>query len=193
MSSVIRLLLAAVLAIGLALLPSGAWAHAGLVDSDPRDGATLDALPAEVSLTFTEDINPPAYVVVRSADGADLAEGDTTVEGPVVRQALATGEPGDYTLAYSVVSADGHRVTGELAFTVAGAEGADPTAGASPTADPSGTPDAEDAPADGTDDDSESDSDSDAGGSTLSVVLLVVGAVVVLGALAVAVGRRRAR
>lgn len=204
----LALLLGTGLALGVALLPTAAWAHAGLVDSDPRDGATLDALPGEVRLTFTEDINPPAYVVVRHADGTAVAEGEAQVEGPLVRQALAAdpdGTGGAYTLAYSVVSADGHRVTGELGFTVAGdAASPDPEPDPDPDAAPEQEPEPSEpaasptdtggasAPAAETDETDEADdAGDDEGTSTMSIVLLVVGAVVVVGALGLAVARRR--
>ena len=195
--TVLLALLAGLLACAAALVPTAAQAHAGLVDSTPRDGATLDALPSEVTLTFTEDINPPAYVVVRHADDTALAEGEAQVEGALVRQPITAGGPGDYTLAYSVVSADGHRVTGELSFTVTG-DAAAPSPGATDTPAPS--PGA---------DDSESAEDApqpaDTGGATVpaeedegflaangSLLLLGAGLVLVVGTFVVAARRRRA-
>lgn len=199
--TVLLALLAGLLACAAALVPTAAQAHAGLVDSTPRDGATLDDLPSEVTLTFTEDINPPAYVVVRHADDTALAEGEARVEGALVRQPITAGGPGDYTLAYSVVSADGHRVTGELSFTVTG-DAAAPSPGATDTPAPS--PGADDS-----DSDSESAEDApqpaDTGGATVpaeedegflaangSLLLLGAGLVLVVGTFVVAARRRRA-
>lgn len=116
-----RALAVVLLVLGLAPLGAGpAAAHASLVASDPRDGATLDRLPSRVSLTFSEDIVTPAYVVVRAADGADVTAGGPVVDGATVTQDLAgSAATGEVTLAYRVVSVDGHPVTGELTVTVA--------------------------------------------------------------------------
>lgn len=100
-------------------LATPAQAHTGLVSSTPTDGELLAELPAEVTLTFTEDLGDPAYVVVTGPDGADHGDGAPVVEGAGVTQAvLETAPAGAYTLAYRVISADGHPVSGEIGFTV---------------------------------------------------------------------------
>lgn len=121
-----RALVVVLLVLGIAPLGAGpAAAHASLVTSDPRDGATLDRLPSRVSFTFSEDVVTPAYVVVRTADGADVTSGGPVVDGATVSQELDGSEAtGEVTLAYRVVSVDGHPVTGELAVTVAEPAGA---------------------------------------------------------------------
>lgn len=116
------LLLAGLLAAS-ALLGAGApaLAHAALVSSDPADGASLDAAPRQVTFTFSEAMSEPAYVVVRAADGTSVTQGAPRVENAVVVQALrADLAPGRYTMAYRAVSADGHPVSDQLSFTVAG-------------------------------------------------------------------------
>ena len=119
-----RALVVALVILGLAPLGVGpASAHASLVSSDPRDGATLDRLPTRVSFTFSEDVVTPAYVVVRAADGSDVTSGRPVVDGATVTQDLdGSAASGEVTMAYRVVSVDGHPVTGELAFTVPQAE-----------------------------------------------------------------------
>lgn len=143
----------ALVLLTLGLLPVGAGpavAHAALVTSDPRDGARLAQLPGRVSLTFTEEVSSPAYVVVRTSGGEQLASGDPDVEGATVSQALETtgagGEvSGEVTVAYRVVSVDGHPVTGDITFTVAppASDPSDPSGGpGDPTAEPTADPDA---------------------------------------------------
>jgi methionine-rich copper-binding protein CopC len=121
-----RLARAAVLAAAGALLVSPlvlaapASAHDSIVGSVPADGATLTAAPTEVRITFEE---PPTAtglgVAVLASGGASVVAGKPTIEGNVVVQAL---DPltvgGAYAVSYRVVSADGHPVTGTLAFTV---------------------------------------------------------------------------
>jgi hypothetical protein len=58
--------------------------------------------------------------VVTGPDGSRATSGKPRVDAATVRQPLATGPAGDYTVAYRVVSEDGHPVTGELTFTVSG-------------------------------------------------------------------------
>ena len=99
--------------------PSAAHAHATVVSSNPSEGTVVDTLPAEVTITFDENIATPAFVSVIASDGTNLAEGsptilDATVTQPV-RSSTATGT---YTLSYRVVSADSHPLSGSLTFGV---------------------------------------------------------------------------
>jgi methionine-rich copper-binding protein CopC len=99
-------------------LPS-AVAHAELIDSDPKDSATVQTLPDQVVLEFSEEVGSPAFVDVTAADGTKVADGDPQVLGAKVEAPLtANGPPGTYTIAYRVVSADGHPISGELTFDV---------------------------------------------------------------------------
>ena len=115
--------LAAWLVLGLAalvVLPlPPATAHAELIDSDPKDGATVKTLPDQVVLEFSEEVASPAFVDVTAADGTQVAAGDPQVLGTKVEaQLTADGPSGSYTIAYRVVSADGHPISGELTFDV---------------------------------------------------------------------------
>jgi len=115
--------LAAWLVIGLAALVAmpipPASAHATLTGSDPKDGATVQRLPDQVELEFSEEIGSPAFVEVKADDGTNVGSGDPEVLGATVTQPLASDGPaGTYTVAYRVVSADGHPISGELTFDV---------------------------------------------------------------------------
>lgn len=105
-------------------VPDQASAHAGLVRSDPRDGASLVSAPDTVTLTFDEAIGSPAYVVVTTPDGTRADQGAAELDGGTVTQALhapaAAAQSGRWTVAFRVVSVDGHPVSGELSFSVAG-------------------------------------------------------------------------
>lgn len=118
----VRGLLVAVALVLLWMAPDRAAAHAALVGSDPRDGASLASAPATVTLTFDEAIAAPAYVVVTAPDGTRVDDGDAEPTDGTVTQRLvpsAAPEPGGrWTVAYRVVSVDGHAITGELTFTV---------------------------------------------------------------------------
>ena len=72
-----------------------------------------------MELTFDEDIDGSAYVVVTAPDGSRVGQGEPQVLGNTVTEPLdAVGLAGTYTLAYRVVSTDGHPVSGELTYTV---------------------------------------------------------------------------
>ena len=115
----------AVLAVTLGLLVTGtsaAQAHDELVSSSPEPGARLDAAPAEVELRFTGAIQElGTEVVVTAADGTRVSDGPVQVDGTtVVQQVTAALPAGVYTVVWRATSADGHPLSDEFAFTVAG-------------------------------------------------------------------------
>lgn len=109
------------LTAALALLGAGpASAHSALVSTDPADGSSLRTAPTAVTLTFNEDVKGQfSKVIVTDPKGRQVAEA-ATVAGPVVSARLPAGlVDGRYRVVYSVVSADTHRIAGELHFTLA--------------------------------------------------------------------------
>lgn len=105
----------------LVILPVGAAsAHDALVGSDPADGSVQDVAPSQVVLTFAADqLGLGAVVAVTGPDGAAWSQGDATVAGTTVTQALAPGMPnGAYAVEWRSVSGDGHPTTGTFAFTL---------------------------------------------------------------------------
>lgn len=105
--------------VGVLALPMApANAHAGLASSNPKDGATVQSMPHEVVLTFTEAVGEP-QVEVTASDGTVVSDGDPEALGSTVTEPLTgEGPSGTYTIAYRVVSADGHPVSDELTFDV---------------------------------------------------------------------------
>lgn len=136
--------IAAVALAGVLLATTPAAAHDQLVTTDPADGTTVQALPAQITLTFNEDVLPDAgatIVDVTDAAGATVAQGAPAVAGATVTQQLSSpADPnGAYSVAWKVVSSDGHPVSGTFSFTVSGAPVTTPTPTATPTATPSPT------------------------------------------------------
>jgi len=114
-------------ALALLGLASVAQAHPKLVSASPAPNATV-AKPARVALRFSEKLMPKfsgadlmmtahggaSHPPMKVAAAAGIAEdGRTLVVTP--KSPLA---PGRYSLAWHVVSADTHRVTGNYAFAV---------------------------------------------------------------------------
>ena len=121
------------------IMATGADAHAALRSISPKDGSSLATAPTQVVLTFNEPISTSfATVSVTGADGA-VSAGKAAVDGVTVTQALAPDlANGSYTVAYRVVSEDGHPVSDRTTFTVA-APSTPPTS-SSETSAPSATP-----------------------------------------------------
>ncbi len=113
------LLLLAALAALLAL-PGAAGAHAVLLTSTPADGAILTQAPMAVQLTFNEPVEAVgARLAVIAPNGEDFAVGAPTASGRTLSALVREGLPeGTVTVAWSAISADGHRVSGAFAFSV---------------------------------------------------------------------------
>lgn len=119
-------LLASVVALMLLVGPGAlaASAHSELVSSSPADGAALDAPPVAVDLTFNEEISDAGLQVVAQGPSGPVTLGTPVLNGPQVSAPWPQGQPGGtYTIAYRVVSADGHPIDGTLAFSFAAGAG----------------------------------------------------------------------
>lgn len=116
--------LGSLLLAGLTLLLSAgpAAAHAALLSTTPKDGATVSAPLHELRLTFDEPVQEHFdKVAVAGPSGQAVAVGTLRFDGPSVIAPL--GElptAGRYTVAYRMVSDDGHVVSGSFTFTAAG-------------------------------------------------------------------------
>ncbi|MGC5322185.1 copper resistance CopC family protein [Micromonospora arida] len=124
---------AAVLAVVVAMLvPAGpAWAHNSLRTATPARDATVPSAPTEVTLEFMQRLDPTfTTIVLTDAAKRRLRTGEPVVTGATSTvQVTDTLPNGTYTVAYRVVSVDGHPVQGSYPFTVA-----DPTSSAAPAA-----------------------------------------------------------
>jgi methionine-rich copper-binding protein CopC len=109
---------AALLSLALLLVGSGpASAHASLVGSDPKDGATLTAAPATITFTFNENIGNPAYIAVTAPNGSKVDVGDVrAIDNTITATLPDVDQKGRYTASYRVVSADGHPVEGTIHY-----------------------------------------------------------------------------
>jgi len=120
MRALIRLILLPLLLLTLGV--GSALAHAGLVATEPPDGARLDTAPAAVTFTFTETVAPIRFSLVGS-DGEARPLDHVVQDGVTVTAPLPAGlGTGSYLLSWHVTSADGHPVGGALAFAVGNAD-----------------------------------------------------------------------
>ncbi len=115
--------------------------HARIVSSTPADGSTVGSV-SEVTLEFSEDVNPDFVAVTVEGPGGHEASGKPSVRGREVTQALAAGvAAGEHVVTFRVVSADGHPVSGTVTFETTQTAAATPTPSASATPT-TGTPSA---------------------------------------------------
>lgn len=116
-----RLFLIVATICGAALLSAPpAAAHSELVSSDPPADVTLEFAPIGVGLVFNQNINESfATISLVGPDEQQWSQGATTVDGPDVTVSVKDGLPnGDYTVGYRVTSADGHPISGSYTFSV---------------------------------------------------------------------------
>lgn len=98
-----------------------ASAHNFVVSSTPAEGEVLTELPLAWEVRTNENLlyvgNTEVFGLwARDADGLFYGDGCVDVAGTGMSASPVIGEPGDYTLVYAFVSADGHPLTGEIPF-----------------------------------------------------------------------------
>jgi methionine-rich copper-binding protein CopC len=94
-----------------------AEAHAELVSTSPEDGSRMASAPSSVSLTFGEDVDT-GFVAVRAPDDSMMTTSEPRISGPTMTADLEPSDQrGRFTVAYRVVTGDGHPVTGQFSFT----------------------------------------------------------------------------
>ena len=135
-ASILAIVLPAVLVMGAA--PS--FGHSDLASATPDQGARLESPPTEIGLRFTEDISTQFAQVSLTRDTGSPQRLPITVRGPLLTASVPrpTGESSGglvpWTVAYRVVSADGHPITGAVEFTAPASAAVPPTATATPSA-----------------------------------------------------------
>ncbi|WP_328969628.1 copper resistance CopC/CopD family protein [Streptomyces sp. NBC_00239] len=121
----LRLLLVLAALLGTLLAAAApASAHAALTASDPKDGAVVATGPAQVSLSFSEQValgDDSIRVMDPAGKRVDTGELRNLCEGSLVKHAvvLHSGLPnGTYTVAWQAVSADSHPISGAFTFSI---------------------------------------------------------------------------
>lgn len=121
--------------LALVGLTGTALAHNVLVDSNPRQGSSVDVGPPEVTLTFDLPVQEGEQfnsIVVIGPNGDHWEGGKTTVDGRTVSVPLRPlGPAGKYEIGYQILSNDGHPVRSQVTFTLTKAGHGTPTPGTS--------------------------------------------------------------
>ncbi|WP_411721735.1 copper resistance protein CopC [Mycetocola sp.] len=139
-----------------------AQAHNAFVSSTPAAGSVVTEQPGTFVITTSDALldsgpdSPTTFLQVRGPGTAQLYYGDgcATVDGASITMPVELGEAGEYSIAWGVVSADGHPITsaangGDIAFTWQPADGQElgsgfatpPTCGEAPVGSETPAPD----------------------------------------------------
>jgi copper transport protein len=118
-----RLAAAAAAAVALVIVMAApASAHARLERTDPGDGSVLAVAPNQVAAQFDESVGVSADSLrVFSPTGDRVDDGSTTHggDGSIITTNLRSSLPqGTYTVAWHVISADSHPVSGAFTFSI---------------------------------------------------------------------------
>lgn len=198
-AALLTLVGAALLAVGGLVLGAGpAQAHDAFTGSNPADKATVATTPDAVTLDFEEPPTTIGLTVKVTGPSGDVQDGAPRIDGSTVVQPLLPAAPaGSYRIAWRVTSDDGHPVSGELTFTSSAANARQSTAmplspttpssatsSGSPTTAPAASPPATPVAASPA-------SATDSGDSPVLPIVLVAVVVLLGGAVAVVLRRRR--
>jgi hypothetical protein len=104
----------------LLLLATGeASAHAFLDHAEPRVGNKVATAPHEVTLWFTQKLEPAfSGITVTNAAGQRVDTGKTRVSGSQMSVSLRAGGAGTYHVTWRVLSVDTHTTDGSFTFQV---------------------------------------------------------------------------
>lgn len=112
----------ALIAAAAVLLPATAFAHAHYRASTPADGGTVAASPPELSITYTEGVEPRfSTIEVQDAAGKRVDKQDphtAPADNKVLSVGLPALPPGAYTVTWHVTAVDTHKTEGTFKFTV---------------------------------------------------------------------------
>jgi methionine-rich copper-binding protein CopC len=111
--------LAGIIPLLLLLATSEASAHAFLDHAEPRVGNTVASAPHEVTLWFTQKLEPAfSGMTVTDPSGQRVDTGKTRVSGNQMSVSLRAGGNGTYHVTWHVLSVDTHTTDGNFTFQV---------------------------------------------------------------------------
>jgi methionine-rich copper-binding protein CopC len=111
--------LAGIILLLLLLATNDATAHAFLDHAQPRVGNTVATAPREVTLWFTQKLEPAfSTITVTNAAGQRVDTGKPRVSGSQMTVSLRSGGAGTYHVTWRVLSVDTHTTDGNFTFQV---------------------------------------------------------------------------
>jgi methionine-rich copper-binding protein CopC len=114
-----RILTFATSALFTVMLGTVAEAHAFLDHAEPRVGSTVPTAPRQLSLSFTQKLEPAfSSVEVSDGNGVRVDLGRPSISASVMRVGLKPLSPGTYRVRWHVLSVDTHTTEGSFTFQV---------------------------------------------------------------------------
>jgi copper resistance protein C len=117
-----RTLVATSTALLIMIAGTAAQAHAFLDRAEPRVGSSVAAAPRQLSLWFTQNLEPAfSTVEVQNAAGARVDQGKPRIDRgnpSLMRVSLKPLPPGTYKVFWRVLSVDTHTTEGNFSFHV---------------------------------------------------------------------------
>jgi copper resistance protein C len=114
-----RSAIAVIVPVLLVLVIGKAVAHAFLDHAEPRVGNKVATPPREVTLWFTQKLEPAfSSVTVTNAAGQRVDTGKARVSGNQMSVSLRAGGTGTYRVMWRVLSVDTHTTDGNFTFQV---------------------------------------------------------------------------
>jgi len=114
-----RTLIAITSALFISLAATAADAHAFLDHATPLVGSTVPVAPRELSLSFTQNLEPAfSTVEVTGPNGARVDQGKPQIDGNTMRVGLKAAGPGSYRVHWHALSVDTHTTQGSFTFHV---------------------------------------------------------------------------
>ena len=114
-----RTLVAASSALILLFAGEVVQAHAFLDHAEPRVGSSVAAAPHQLSLWFTQNLEPAfSTVEVQNSAGGRVDQGKPRIAANVMRVGLKPLPPGTYRVLWHALSVDTHTTEGSFSFHV---------------------------------------------------------------------------
>jgi copper resistance protein C len=114
-----RALIASTFAALAVLFSPQAFAHAFLDHASPRVGGTVAKAPRQLTLWFTQNLEPAfSRVEVLNSGGARVDNGKAQISGDTMRVGLKALPAGAYRVRWHALSVDTHTTQGSFTFKV---------------------------------------------------------------------------
>lgn len=102
-----------------AVIATPAFAHTHLTETNPADGATVTEPLTELTLQFDGQVGEGSFIELTTSTGENIDV--PTIEIGDMNMTATLAEPlanDNYTVDWSIISADGHPLQGSYTFTV---------------------------------------------------------------------------
>ncbi len=115
MTKIFKSLLVSLFLIGFS---SPAFAHSDILQTDPEDGAVLYEMPESFVVTYNENLIADGTFAALVTNGQATTLETEVIDNQVFIAMDPTLPPGEYTVEFKTVAADGHPQEGSINFTL---------------------------------------------------------------------------